>query len=269
LKPQISIIGCGWLGLPLGKNLVENGYAVNGSTTSTEKLASLKISGISPFFIKLSETEINGNIYDFLNTSETVIINIPPGLRKNPNKNHIAEIRLLLEEVSKSTVRNIIYISSTSVFKDDYNFPVITEETKPNGISASAKQLIKIEHLLRENTKLNTTIIRFGGLFDSNRHPANYLSGKENIANPKAPINLIHKNDCINIIQKVIKKDLWNVTINAVNPYHPERKLYYTAYCKQHNIEVPHFNIYEKSKGKIVESTNLVQLLNYNFKVAP
>jgi nucleoside-diphosphate-sugar epimerase len=269
LKPQISIIGCGWLGLPLGKIFVDIGYAVNGSTTSTEKLAVLRKNSISPFIIELSETKINGNISGFLNASETIIINIPPGLRKNSNKNHVAEIRLLLKEILKSTVRNIIYINSTSVFKDDYNFPVITNNTNPNGTSTSAKQLIKIEHLLREQTKLNTTIIRFGGLFDSERHPANYLSGKDNIANPRAPINLIHKNDCLKIIEEVLKKDLWNVSLNAVYPYHPERKLYYTEYCKEHNLELPHFKTSEKSKGKIVESTNLVQLLNYNFKVAP
>lgn len=30
----ISILGCGWLGLPLAKKLVENQWIVNGSTTS-------------------------------------------------------------------------------------------------------------------------------------------------------------------------------------------------------------------------------------------
>jgi 3-hydroxyisobutyrate dehydrogenase-like beta-hydroxyacid dehydrogenase len=51
---QISILGCGWLGLPLAKALLENGFAVKGSTTSQEKLSVLENSGIQPFLIALS-----------------------------------------------------------------------------------------------------------------------------------------------------------------------------------------------------------------------
>ncbi|WP_439151088.1 NAD(P)H-binding protein [Winogradskyella sp.] len=269
LKPQISVIGCGWLGLPLGKELIENGHTVNGSTTSPEKLAIIENNGMLPFLIELNETGIKGNIADFLNKSDTVIINIPPGLRKNTNKNHVAEITLLLKEVSKTRVKNIIYVSSTSVFEDDSEIPIITDKTRPNGTSEAAKQLIEIEHLLREKAKLNTTIIRFGGLFDSKRQPANYLSGKNNIANPKAPINLIHKSDCIEIISEILKQEAWNITLNAVYPAHPEKQLYYSDYCKQHNLDVPSFNTSEKSKGKIVDSTKLIQLLSYTFKEVP
>ena len=38
---KISILGCGWLGLPLAKAIVENGFSVKGSTTSSEKIATL------------------------------------------------------------------------------------------------------------------------------------------------------------------------------------------------------------------------------------
>jgi len=34
---QISILGCGWLGLPLAKAILENEFSVKGSTTSREK----------------------------------------------------------------------------------------------------------------------------------------------------------------------------------------------------------------------------------------
>ena len=48
---QISILGCGWLGLPLAKALLENSFLVNGSTTSIEKLSVLENSGIQGFQI--------------------------------------------------------------------------------------------------------------------------------------------------------------------------------------------------------------------------
>ena len=41
-KKIIGILGCGWLGLPLAKELVEEGYIVRGSTTQASKLDKIK-----------------------------------------------------------------------------------------------------------------------------------------------------------------------------------------------------------------------------------
>ena len=41
-KDEISIMGCGWLGLPLAAQLVKAGYNVKGSTTTPEKLEVLQ-----------------------------------------------------------------------------------------------------------------------------------------------------------------------------------------------------------------------------------
>ncbi|MCT4629547.1 NAD(P)H-binding protein [Winogradskyella sp.] len=267
MKKQISIIGCGWLGFPLAEFLVASDYKIKGSTTSKNKLQTLNQSAIESFLITINEKGIAGNHYDLLSGSDIAIINIPPGLRKNPNKNHVVEIEHLIKAIEAHNIKYVIYISSTSVFKDKNNFPLIDGKTQPNATSNTAKQLIAIEELLKKSN-LNTTILRFGGLFDEQRHPANYLSGKKNIPNPNAPINLIHKKDCINIISLILKKEIYNVSLNAVNPKHPQKKAYYTNYCKQHHLELPEFNYDEISKGKTIESSQLENLLNYTFKQA-
>ncbi|MTE26146.1 NAD(P)H-binding protein [Winogradskyella ouciana] len=268
MKNRISIIGCGWLGLPLAKALISEGYKIKGSTTSQNKIEDLKKASIDSYLIQLGENGISGNPSEFLAESETVIINIPPGLRKNPSKNHVAEITHLVEAIEAAQIKHVLYVSSTSVFKDEEDFPVIDGDTLPNTTSSSSKQLIEIEQMLQNNSNFNTTILRFGGLYDEERHPAEYLSGKKNVANPKAPINLIHKEDCIEIIGTILKNNHWNMVFNAAHPDHPKKSEYYTAYCKQHSLQLPEFNSESKSKGKIIDSTNLVQLLNYTFKQA-
>ena len=50
---KISILGCGWLGLPLAKALLKKKFHVNGSTTTVEKLDVLKDEGINPFLIDI------------------------------------------------------------------------------------------------------------------------------------------------------------------------------------------------------------------------
>ena len=264
---QVSVIGCGWLGFPLGIALVNKGITVKGSTTSNEKLELLRENHIDPFTIKLAEDKIQGDINSFLEHSDLLIINVPPGLRKHPNKNHIAEISHLVESIVENQIQKVIYVSSTSVFKDESNIPIISSKFKPNNYE-TAKQLIEIENLLMSNSYFKTTLIRFGGLIDENRHPGNFLSGRSGVKNPKAPINLIHKEDCIDIIAQIIEKELFGTTINAVYPAHPTRKSYYTSYSKDNNLPPPEFENTTTSKGKIIESEKLVQLLDYKFKHA-
>ncbi|WP_296311795.1 NAD(P)H-binding protein [Winogradskyella sp. UBA3174] len=269
MKDQISIIGCGWLGFPLAKALINEGFSIKGSTTSMDKLSTLKSNGIDPFLIELDEDKLIGNYSKFLQGSTTIIINIPPGLRKSPNKNHSAELIHLINAIEKSSIKNVLFISSISVYQDDFNFSKITEDLLPNTNSNNGKQLIEIEESLRENAKFKTTILRFGGLFDDKRHPAKYLSGKTNIANPEAPINLIHKQDCIEIIAMLLRKNTWNISINATYPAHPTKKGYYSEYCLKADLALPKFNKAKKSKGKIIDSSILVQNLKYTFKQAP
>ena len=269
MKSQISIIGCGWLGLDLAKKLVEEGFIVNGSTTSKNKLEVIKKHSIQPFLVELNETEISGNYSQFLTGSDTVIINIPPGLRRNPNKNHILEVKHLMCAIEAHAIKNVLYISSTSVFKNEANSPTITAQTKPNAAASNAKQLIEIEQMLQNNPNFKTTILRFGGLIDETRHPSSMLSGRKNVSNPKAPINLIHKVDCITIIQNIIENKYWNTTLNAAYPKHINKDTYYSEDCKRKNLPLPEYNYKEESKGKIIDSTSLVQLLNYTFTVEP
>ena len=155
------------------------------------------------------------------------------------------------------------------MFKNDYGFPIITESTVANATTNNGRQLIEIEQKLKSNPNFNTTILRFSGLFGNDRHPANNLSKRKNISNPEAPINLIHRKDCIQIINTILKKEFWNLELNASYPKHPDKKTYYSNYCKSKELPLPKFNSLEKSKGKIIDSTKLVQLLNYSFKHMP
>jgi len=176
---KISILGCGWLGLPLAKALTENGFSVKGSTTSTEKIARLEQAGITPFLIEIGENGINGNVDQFLDQSQVLIINIPPKLRGNSTENFISKIETFLPFIEKSGIKKVLFVSSTSVYSDEDK--VVTEETIPNPDSESGKQLLDCEKLLHENSHFETTILRFGGLIGEDRHPIYFLAGRSNI----------------------------------------------------------------------------------------
>ncbi|WP_438965048.1 SDR family NAD(P)-dependent oxidoreductase [Flavobacterium sp.] len=266
-RKKISILGIGWLGFPLAKKLIEIGYEVKGSTTSENKLEHLKNNNIQPYQIELSEKEIKGNIEAFLNDSEFLIIDIPPKLRSNPTENFEEKIKLLTCYIEKSTVKNVLFVSSTSVYVDDFPIAEIDENSIPNPDSESSKQLLQTEEILLTNKNFQTTILRFGGLIGEDRHPIKFLAGKTNVENPDAPINLIHQKDCIGIICAILNQvQNDNIIFNAVAPHHPTRKEYYQKKAENSNLPLPIFAKNQESIGKLISSTKIETVLNYRFK---
>ena len=260
---KIAILGCGWLGLPLAKSLFDKNFIVSGSTTTVEKLQVLEKLHIKPFLISLLEKEITGNIADFLHENNILIIDIPPKLRGANKENFVQKIANCIPYIEKSTIEKVIFISSTSVFEDDNS--TVTDDTIPNSNSEAGKQLFAVEQLLQNNKHFETTIIRFGGLVGADRHPAKMLAGRSGIENPDAVINLIHQEDCIAIIEKVIEKNLWNTTLNAVAPFHPTREAYYTQKASLLGLPAPNFDHTKPSIGKLVVADKVDADLEHRF----
>lgn len=260
---SISILGCGWLGLPLAKHLIQKNYEIRGSTTSPNRISELESAGIEAFVIALSPKSISGDYETFLQKSQTLIIDIPPKMRDENGESFVAKIKTFVQKgVVNSEIENVLFISSTSVYGDDP--ATVTEETSEKPTTQSGKELLETEHFLQQQTSFKTTILRFGGLIGETRNPAKSLSGKKNIASPKAPINLIHQEDCIAIIIEIIEQNFWGEKLNAVAPYHPSRKDYYSDKATQLGIPLPEFEE-NNASGKIIDSSKLTEMLKYKF----
>ena len=275
MNKKTSILGCGWLGLPLAKSLLAKGYKVKGSTTSESKLEILENAGVLPFQIQLEENQIIGNIEDFLKETDVLVIDIPPGLRRETSASNemtfVNKVKTLIPFIEKSGVQKVIFVSSTSVYGDSFPIIEITEETKPNPDTESGKQLVIVETLLQSNPNFKTTVIRFGGLLGNDRHPVKFLAGRTNVENPDALVNMIQREDCIGIIEKALdfaRDDNWewNQTFNAVAPQHPTRKDYYHKKAQIQNLPLPIFAENSESKGKIISSKKVETILGYSFQ---
>ncbi|GAB3348688.1 epimerase [Arachidicoccus ginsenosidivorans] len=260
---QMSILGCGWLGLPLGKKLVASGYQVKGSIRQEKKIFGLKNAGIQAYLLGIGAEKIKGDFAQFLEGTEILIIAIPPGLRKQPAENFVDKIKAILPHIEQSDVKKVLFISSTSVYADDNT--IVAEDTIPLPETESGKQLLATEQLLKSNNHFQTTILRFGGLIGSDRHPINFLAGKKDLKNPDAPVNLIHLDDCIHIIRKIIEENIWNETFNAVAPFHPTREEYYTDQAKSKGLKIPVFIQNIPIQGKTVSSQKVQDVLKYRF----
>lgn len=236
---NIGVLGSGWLGLPLAKRLLLKEYMVKGTSTTVDKLKYLKSSGIDPYPIELKEDSIKGPIDAFLEGLDLIVINIPPGLRNNPEKNFTKEIAHLRNAVTEAGVKHVLFISSISVYGSAVG--EVDENTDPCPTTTSGKQLLAAERLFTDSPALKTSIIRFGGLIGKDRHPVNQLSGKTGLKNGEDLINLIPLEDCLGMIEAIIDNGWWNTIFNGVYPEYPKKADYYTAYAKYKKLQPPQY----------------------------
>ncbi|WP_420603169.1 SDR family oxidoreductase [Flagellimonas sp.] len=257
MSKKIGVLGCGWLGLPLAKHFVANTYEVHGSTTSNEKLELLKKEGIHPYEISLSSTKIHGDIESFLSNIDLLVINVPPKLRGANPENFVEKMNLLHAQIKKSGPYKLIFVSSTAVY-GNLNHE-ITEETLPQPVTESGKQLLECEQLFTLDSTLQTTVIRFGGLIGPNRHPVTMLSKRPNLTNGNDPVNLIHLQDCIHLISTIIENNYWGEIFNGVYPLHPSKKEYYTAEAIRRELPIPDYSgSISGNINKIIVSKNFL-----------
>ena len=257
----VSILGCGWLGIPLGTHLRSLRMSVKGSVTSPEKINSLQSFGILPYRVILTESEVIVDDPSFFDT-DVLIISIPPQRIEGIERIFPAQIAQLIPLILKSEIRKVIFISSTSVYPDDMQTAREIDVLSPE--KASGKALVHAENLLRNLTDFQTTIIRFGGLIGADRNPARFLS-RSDVIIANSPVNLIHQEDCIGIISAIIEKNLWGETLNACCPEHPLKKDFYNKAAQISGLPVPRISDHEEAY-KIVDSSKLNRLLKYQFK---
>ncbi|MGA7836329.1 MAG: hypothetical protein WB996_00035 [Ignavibacteriaceae bacterium] len=245
----ISILGCGWLGLPLAVNFINRGYHVKASTTSENRLPELSEQKIEPYIIELEK--LPGNIYAFLQ-SDILIISIPS---KNING-----FKSLVKEIEKSGIEKVIFVGSTSIYED--NNKIIYEDDCEE---SSASPLFIIENLLRDSGKFRTTILRFGGLIGYSRNPGRFFANGRPVANPEANINMIHLDDCVQIIDQIIKQSVWGDVFNCCADTHPTKRDFYTQAAKNIGAAVPNFEESPVEQYKIISNQKVKRLLNYEF----
>jgi len=259
----ISILGCGWLGLPLAEYLIKCGYKVKGSTRTKKEIAVLESKGIEPSLLVL-DPDIRGENLDNFFKSDVLIINFPPERRDDIVTYHELQVTSLIDKIKLSSIEKVIFVSSTSVYSD-LNREVSEEDTQET-TKLSGRALLKVEGLLNSCDEFKTTVIRFAGLIGYDRRPGRFLAGKREVENGEAPVNLIHRDDCINIIHLIIEKSIWGETFNACADLHPKRKDYYINAADKLGLEPPAFIESENCSYKIVNSDKLKKSLKYSYK---
>jgi hypothetical protein len=207
-QKSISILGCGWLGAPLATALSDH-YTLKKSPD---------------FSIRVHEKNITGNLTFF--DSDMLIITLPFKRTFEDPWIYPNQITQVLNHTKKN--QWILFTSSTSIYPNINK--TFTEETVIIPENDRGKALLKTEQLIQNHSPY--TIIRLGGLYGPNRE----------LKKDSKSMNLIHLNDAIGLITKIIDSSAQNHIFNAVS-----------------NVRFPH------EPGKKVDNTKIKNVLGYTF----
>ncbi len=260
---RISVLGCGWLGMPLAEELIAKGYRVKGSTTTESKLKGMLEKGINPDFINLTPIVQARDIKGFMD-AELIIINIPPGTRTRSALFHIEQMQHILPYLEKSSAKYILYISSTSVYPNLNKTVKEIDVTNPE--EAENKTLATAEKMIREIPGKQVTILRCGGLTGYDRLLIRHFAGRKNLTIGDEPVNLVHRDDVIGIVEAVIEQEKWGEIYNVCSPQHPLKKDFYKQLAERFEYALPEFVESENQSFKVICTEKLESDLNYTFK---
>ena len=234
---KIAIIGCGWVGKRLGSYLVSKNHHVIATTTSPEKLESLKNSASE---VHLLDFNIPEN-FDFLDDVELAIFSMPIS-RKGWLEG--------FEKFQKRFPKTMLF-SSTGVYPQENK--VFTEKDTEN----LRPDILGAENLVRKKYP-QTNILRFGGLMGDERALKNMFKNRTP-ENPSKPTNYIHYDDILQIVELFLKSDIHSETFNIVAPEHP-------TIAEVLDLNPPENNDINGNKiQRIISSEKLIQDFNYTF----
>jgi nucleoside-diphosphate-sugar epimerase len=261
-KLRISLLGCGWLGYPLALNLIARGFELKGSTTSAEKLPIFQAAGIEPYLIQFDSLNQTPDLSEFLK-SDILIISIPPGRRNIDGlANYRKMAQLLRKQLETSPVSKVIFISSTSVYPESNTILNEFSEIAPE--TESGLVLAETEALLSELNR-QVILLRLSGLIGPNRMPGRFFAGQNNVPNGLAPVNMIHLDDAVSLINCLIDSVTAEGVYLGCSPSHPTKEEFYSLAAKVEHLIPPVF-IPEIIKWKTISSERTIHELNFKYK---
>jgi len=258
----ISILGCGWLGLPLGESLVRRGYRVKGSTTTPEKLERIAGAGIEPFLVRLDAAGEALDADSFFD-ADALFLNVPPSRRRADVEAWYAGcVEQAAAAVEAARVGFVVFAGSTSVYPDLGR--LVAEDDAGEPEAASGRALLAAERRLQAGP-FDVTVLRYAGLYGYDRQPGRFLAGRTGLAGADAPVNLVHRDDAVAVAAAVLERGVRGEVFNVCADAHPPRGVFYTREALKLGLAPPAFTD-EAAPFKVVDNSRLKARLGYRFR---
>lgn len=243
---KISILGAGWLGLSLAKELQSHGYDVLGTYRSSGRKVELFELNIPSVYANLDTDTLPEEIF----MSDVLCVFIPP----SKSEDYMANMEKILKHPGINRIKQIIFTSSISVYAN-----TAEPKTEKSPLDEN-NQVAQAEKLFLQNP--HTCILRLAGLMGEDRYLAKYY--KKEVPKALTVVNHVHKEDVIAILLKAIETETKGV-FNVCAPLHPTREDIITHQCNTLLLTQPDYEQKASRKG-IISTKKLEETLAYMYK---
>jgi nucleoside-diphosphate-sugar epimerase len=274
---RVLIVGCGYVGLPLGMELVKQGHEVFGLRRSPGAEADLKAAGIKLLIGDITKpeqlTHLPGS-YDWV----VNCVSASGGGAEEYRKVYLQGTRNLIEWLGTAPPKKFAYTSSTSVYGQ--NDGSLVKENSPTEPAVETGQiLVETERVLLEaarERKFPAVILRLAGIYGPGRGYwfKQYLSNEARIEGNGARIlNMIHRDDVVGAIITALKSGQPGEVYNAVDDEPVTQLSFFQWMSGPLGKELPPFAPEDAEavrkrgvKNKKVSNRRLKMELGYQFK---
>ena len=246
---MLSVIGAGWLGEPVARQYHTRGWSVCATRTHDAGVDALRRTGLDAYKIILTPDTDPATLTHLIRPITLVTV---PFRRSLANPwDYLACLKTLGPALASAD--HSLFTSSTSVYTPE-NQPV-DETTVIRPVTERQSVLLAVEQFFL-TLPVPATVIRFGGLYGPGRHKGRFL--QPGAPGGLTPVNMIHLDDCLGIINAVIQHGPHRAIYNAVHPRHLTKSAFYNLALQP--TVLPH---------KRVLSDKVQTVLNYVFTHDP
>lgn len=244
---KFTILGAGWLGLKLAKDL-KNDYKIIVSSRNKEKSKIYEDEGFSSYILN----EDNFDYLDKLLDTDFLFINYPP----SKFNNYLKFLEKIYSNEKISNIKKIIFISSTSIYPNING--IFSENSKIE--NSSSKIVFEAENLVKQKSNI---IFRVSGLVGENRYFGKRSINKE-VQFPLTPINFVHRDDIINATKFILENDIYGI-FNLCSKIHPTKKEIYSFNAKKYGFVMPILSSNEAFINRIIDGSK-IENLGFSYK---
>ena len=167
---RVLIVGCGYVGLPLGAELVRQGHEVFGLRRSAEGADELKAAGIQPLAGDITRPE---DIAGLPTPFEWVVntVSSSKGGAEEYRSVYLDGTRHLIDWLAGTPLKKFVYTSSTSVY-GQADGSLVKEDAPAEPANETSRLLVETENLLAtavRERKFPAVILRVAGIYGPER----------------------------------------------------------------------------------------------------
>ena len=245
---HVLIVGCGYVGLPLGAELVRLGHEVFGLRRSSSAEKELKAAGIQPLISDVTKPDE----FKKLPREFDWVVNCVAtgGDAENYRAVYLQGTRNLIEWLAPNPPKKFVYTSSTSVYEQNDGSPV-KESSPAEPIVETSKILVETEKVLIDAVAqkiIPAVILRAAGIYGPERGHwfKHFLKNEAHIEGDGARfLNMIHRNDLVGCIIAALKNGRAGEIYNAVDD-EPVSQLHFFQWLAQAAVSYTHLDVYKR-----------------------